>query len=318
MSDPSLLTHRHVEVFRAVMTAGSVTGAAEALSTSQPTISRELSRMESLLRLALFDRVRGRLRPTAQAYALFDEVERSYAGLERVADTASRLRQFTAGQLSIACLPAFAHALLPGACARFQAANPGVSVSVNPLESPSLEERLAAQAHDLGVTEHDGALAGAQATLLLELDEVAVLPAGHPLLSRGRLGARDFAGQAFVSFSPRDRYRHGVDKVFAEAGVDRQLAVETDSAVAVCAMVQHGLGLAIVNPLTALALAGPGIAVRPLAFSIPFRVFAVRPAHRPGNPLVARFEAALAAECAALRDAVARAWKSAGRRHRER
>jgi len=320
MSDPSLLTHRHVEVFRAVMTAGSVTGAAEALSTSQPTISRELSRMESLLRLALFDRVRGRLQPTAQAYALFDEVQRSYAGLERVADTALRLRQFTAGQLSLACLPAFAHALLPGACARFQAASPGVSVSVNPVESPLLEERLAAQAHDLGVTEHDGALAGAQARLLLELDEVAVLPATHPLLAKARLAPADFAGQPFVSFHPRDRYRQGVDKVFADAGVDRQLAVETDSAVAVCAMVRHGLGLAIVNPLTALALsgAGAGIAVRPLAFSIPFRVFAVRPAHRPGNPLVARFDASLAAECVALGDAVALAWERPARRVRAR
>jgi len=253
MPDASLLTHRHVEVFRAVMTAGSVTGAAEALFTSQPTISRELSRMETLLRLVLFDRVRGRLQPTAQAYALFDEVQRSYAGLERVADTALRLRQFAAGSLSLACLPAFAHALLPGACARFQAAHAGVSVSVNPYESPLLEERLAAQAHDLGVTEHDGALAGAQASLLLELDEVAVLPEGHPLAAKRRLVAADFAGQAFVSFHPRDRYRQGVDRVFAEAGVDRQLAVETDNAVAVCAMVRHGLGLAIVNPLTALA-----------------------------------------------------------------
>src|ERR1700739_221534 len=169
MSEPSLLTHRHVEIFRAVMTAGSVTGAAQALFPSQPTISRELSRMESLLRLALFDRVRGRLRPTAQAYALFDEVQRSYAGLERVADTALRLRQFTEGQLSLA--------VLPGACARFQAAHPGVSVSVNPYESPLLEERLAAQAHDLGLTEHDSALAGAPAERLLEVDEVAGLPA---------------------------------------------------------------------------------------------------------------------------------------------
>jgi DNA-binding transcriptional LysR family regulator len=318
MSETSPLTHRHVEVFRAVMTAGSVTGAADALFTSQPTISRELARMESLLGLTLFDRVRGRLQPSAQAYALFDEVQRFYAGLERVADTALRLRQFAEGQLSLACLPAFSHALLPGACARFQAAHPGVSVSVNPYESPTLEERLAAQAHDLGLTEHDSALAGAQARLLLELDEVAVLPAGHPLLARRRLSAGDFGGQAFVSFHPRDRYRQRVDKVFAQAGVDRQLAVETDSAVAVCAMVRHGLGLAIVNPLTALALATPGagIAVRPLAFSIPFRVFAVRPAHRPGNPLVARFEAALAAECEALRQAVALAWGSPRRRAR--
>ena len=309
------LTHRHVDVFRAVMTAGSVTGAAAALFTSQPTVSRELARMEYLLGFALFDRARGRLRPTAQAHALFEEVERSYAGLERVADTAVRLRQFTQGQLSLACLPAFAHALLPGACARFLQAHPGVSVSVNPVESPLLEERLAAQAHDLGVTEHEHGMAGAAATLLLELDEVAVLPAGHALLARRRLAARDFAGQPFVSFHPRDRYRQGVDKVFAEAGVERQLGVETDSAVAVCAMVRHGLGLSIVNPLTALALAGNGIEVRALAFAIPFRVHAVRPAHRPGNPLVERFEACLRAECDALARQVARAWggRRAGR-----
>src|ERR1700712_5643027 len=196
MPTPALLTHRHVEVFRAVMTAGSVTGAAEALSTSQPTVSRELARMESLLRLALFERVRGRLQPTAQAYALFDEVQRSYAGLERVADTALRLRQFTEGQLSLACLPAFSHALLPGACARLQKAHPGVSISVNPYESPLLEERLAAQARDLGLTEPDSALAGAQARLLLELNEVAVLPSGHPLLAKRRLAAADFAAQS--------------------------------------------------------------------------------------------------------------------------
>ena len=145
-----------------------------------------------------------------------------------------------------------------------------------------------------------------------------MLPSGHPLLGKKKLAVGDFAGQPFVSFHPRDRYRQGVDKLFADAGVERQLAVETDNAVAVCAMVRHGLGLAIVNPLTALALAGPGsgIAVRPLAFSIAFRVFAVRPAHRPGNALVARFEAALAAECAALRDAVAQAWARPARRGR--
>ena len=70
------------------------------------------------------------------------------------------------------------------------------------------------------------------------------------------------------------------------------------------------------NPLTALALATPGagIEVRPLTFTIPFRVFAVRPAHRPGNPLVGRFEAALQAECEALKAAVVRAWGRPRRR----
>ena len=306
------LTHRHVEVFRALMTAGSVTAAAQALFTSQPTVSRELARMEQLLRLPLFDRVRGRLRPTAQALALFDEVQRSYEGLERVVDTATRLRQFAQGQIAVAGLPAFAHALLPAACARFQAAHPGVSVSVTPLESPELERRLAEQAFDLGLAEHEPAAPGVESTPLLVADEVAVLPEGHPLASRRTLRLADFDGQAFVSFHPRDRYRQVVDALFEEAGVERRLAVETDSAVAVCAMVRHGLGLAIVNPLTAREMAGPGLVVRPLAVSIPFRVVLVRPLERPGNPLVARFAAALKAVASGRPEAAA----SAPRRRR--
>ena len=38
------IQHRHIEVFRAVMTAGSVTAAAALLHTSQPTLSRDLAR----------------------------------------------------------------------------------------------------------------------------------------------------------------------------------------------------------------------------------------------------------------------------------
>lgn len=85
-----MLTHRHVEVFRALMIAGSVTRAAELLHTSQPTVSRELARMEHSIGFPLFERIRGRLRPTMQALALYDEVRQSYAGLERVASAAAR------------------------------------------------------------------------------------------------------------------------------------------------------------------------------------------------------------------------------------
>ncbi len=75
------IQHRHIEVFRAVMAAGSLTAAAGLLHTSQPTLSRDLARLEQLLGYALFERERGRLKPTARARALFDEVERSFQGL---------------------------------------------------------------------------------------------------------------------------------------------------------------------------------------------------------------------------------------------
>lgn len=300
------ITHRHIEVFRALMTAGSVTAAAQALFTSQPTVSRELARLEQLLGMPLFERVRGRLQPTAQALALFEEVQRSYVGLERIVSTAARLRQFAQGQLSLVCLPAFSHALLPGACARFLARHPGVGVAIAQQESPYLEECLAAQSYDLGLGERDSAPSGTRQSLLIELDEVCVLPEGHPLLGKRVLQLKDFTGQPFISLAPDDPYRLLVDRLFDEQGVQRRQAVETHSAVSVCAMVKHGLGLAIVNPLTAMEQAGPGLAIRPLAVSIPFRVHLVRPLHRPANPLVDRFVQALREEVAHLRDGLKR------------
>ncbi|MCG7374119.1 LysR family transcriptional regulator [Pseudomonas luteola] len=42
-------TIRHIEIFRAVMRSGSVTGAARQLLSSQPIVNRQLTLLESLL-----------------------------------------------------------------------------------------------------------------------------------------------------------------------------------------------------------------------------------------------------------------------------
>ncbi len=104
---------RHIEIFHAVMTAGNLTEAARLLHTSQPTVSRELARFEKVLGLTLFERTRGRLHPTVQGLRLFEEVQRSWYGLDRIVSAAESLREFRQGELSIACLPVFSQSFLP-------------------------------------------------------------------------------------------------------------------------------------------------------------------------------------------------------------
>lgn len=287
------ITLRHIEVFRAVMTAGSVTGAAAMLHTSQPTVSRELARLEQLTRLVLFERVRGRLRATVQALALFEEVQRSYFGLERILDTAASLREFEHGQLSIACLPVFSQSLLPKVCQRFLARVPNASLSITPQESPLLEEWLSAQRYDLGLTEASQAPPGTERSTLMAVDEVCVLPAGHALSSKAVLTPGDFAGQPFISLSSQDTYRQQIDEVFRQASIERRRVLDTHSAASVCAMVREGIGLAIVNPLTALDFADQGLVMRPFSVSIAFTISLIKPLHRPTSPLVALFEETL-------------------------
>lgn len=288
MAPPSL-THRQIEVFRAVMATAQVTRAADRLGSSQPTISRELARLEQVLGMQLFERVRGRLRPTLRAQALLDEVERSYIGLDRIAATAQTLRAFAQGRLVIGCLPALSHALLPRAAASFVRQQPQAGLSITPQDSPLLEQWLSEQRFDLGLTEARQAPSATQLQPLLQADEVAVLPAGHPLLARRVLRPADFEGLPFVSLAPNDAYRQAVDAMFAAHAVQRTMVADTASAVSVCALVRQGLGVAIVNPLTALEMAGTALLVRPLSVSIPFHVSLVRPDLRPTNPLAAAF-----------------------------
>ncbi|MFG6433092.1 LysR family transcriptional regulator [Roseateles sp. LYH14W] len=280
------IQHRHIEVFRAVMTAGSVTGAAALLYTSQPTLSRDLARLEQLLGYALFERERGRLKATARACTLFDEVERSFQGLARVIERAKALGRAEDTALSVLSLPALSHALLPGALAALLGEHPAARVSITPAEPPLLEAWMGEQRFDLGLAEQATPLPGVRVEPVLEADEVAVLPAGHALVSRRRLALKDFAGLDFISLAEDDPYRREIDARFDAVGVQRRLRLQTHSAVAVCELVRAGLGVAIVNPLTAAACAGSGLAVRPLTVSIPYRVSALIPLHRPAQPLV--------------------------------
>ncbi len=284
------LTHRQLALFRAIMLHGNLGRAAESTGSSQPTLSRELARLEQVLGFALFDRVRGRLRPTVRALALMQEVERSFIGLEQIAARAQELRTQTTGRLRLACLPALAHALVPRALVHLAALHPDLAVSVQPLESPWLEQALSEQRFDVGLSEATEPPTGVALRSLLTVNEVAVLPRGHRLCAKAVLQPVDFANERFISLAAGDPYRSAIDQMFANAQVPRITTLETASAVAVCAMVRRGLGVAIVNPLTAAELASPELAgsdlvIRPLSVAIAFRVSLLLPQVAAPHPL---------------------------------
>ncbi|ELY4033438.1 LysR family transcriptional regulator [Cronobacter sakazakii] len=307
------VTLRHIEIFHAVMTAGNLTEAAALLRTSQPTVSRELARFEKLIGLSLFTRSRGRLHPTVQGLRLFEEVQRSWYGLDRIISAAESLRQFRQGELSIACLPVFSQSLLPLVLKPFLDSYPDVSLNIVPQESPLLEEWLSAQRHDLGITENTATPAGTERLTLLTLNEVCVLPAGHVLADKPQLTPQDFAGENYISLSRTDSYRQLLDSLFQEHNVQRRMVLETHSAASVCAMVRAGVGVSIVNPLTALDYAATGIVVRRFSVAVPFTVSLIRPLHRPASALVEAFSQHLQQQMKGLSDTLETMLVSPGR-----
>ena len=122
-----VLNLRDVEVFHAVMMTGGVSRAAGLLETSQPTVSRTIAKLETTCGFRLFDRVRGRLTPTREGQLLFAEVKANLVGLDRLKQTAVRIRELGDGVIRVASLAARGHGIVPRAIARFSRAHPNVS-----------------------------------------------------------------------------------------------------------------------------------------------------------------------------------------------
>jgi DNA-binding transcriptional LysR family regulator len=87
-----------------------------------------------------------------------------------------------------------------------------------------------------------------------------------------------------------------LDEDLYRLGINRKTVIETPTAVSVCQLVSKGAGIAIINPLTALDFIDHGLQIRPLNVSYPFTINILLPLHRPFNPFLDDFIAALEEE----------------------
>ncbi|CAN7584139.1 LysR substrate-binding domain-containing protein [Variovorax sp. LjRoot84] len=98
---------------------------------------------------------------------------------------------------------------------------------------------------------------------LISTRMVCVMPSDHPLAKRKRIRPADLAGERFVSHPYPLESRLHIDALFASYGIERRLQVETQVSVGVCAMVATGLGVSLVDPITALEHRGGGLTFLP-------------------------------------------------------
>lgn len=294
------LNLRQVEIFRAVMKFGTVTMAAAALGSSQPTITREILRLEEAVGFALFERRRQRLHPTARAMKLYHEVQSAFIGLERINESVNQLRGAYDDVLYISTLPAFAQTILPAAVERLCRSHPQVSIRIDSTD-PRDQSPISGFNFDIGLTESTHIVPDAEVISVGQFEQVCVLPEGHPLCARAVLEPADFAGMSFISLGEYDPYRRLIDRAFDAVGVQRHMRLSAQSSHAACELVRRGLGVTILNPLTALNYVGRGVELRRFRPLLRFSVSAVCPANRPAVATGQSFVRHLRAVCTEAR-----------------
>ena len=274
----------HFEAFRAVMLAGTVSGAAELLGRSQPAVSRLLDRLEYELGVTLFERRRGLISPTPMAHLLLDEVERAFVSLDVLRAAASRLARGEGAPINLAVMPALGINFMPQVLAKFREGWPKTKVILNVLMSVKVEEWAAAQQIDFGLAEIPFKRSGFDTEIFSRVPYVAAVPRGHPLADRERLGPGDLKDGPFISWTSFVSARQLLDQALESNNVRMDATYETTFSATAYEMVKCGIGVAVIDPYTAVQQLDDRVVLLPFAPAIPFNVALLRPQSRRLDP----------------------------------
>lgn len=265
----------------------TVTRASEMLHISQPATTRLLADLESSLGFKLFDRVKGRLYPTVEAQALYEEVQRSLAGVDRIARAADEIKNLRRGTLQIAAAPAIALSLLPHAIAGYLKTRPEAQISLAVHTSRTVVDMVVGQRCDVGIAILQMNHRSAHGEQLISTEMVCALPAGHPLCSLDTIRPTDLAGECFVAHPRSVHSRLQIDALFAAHGVELRIQMESQVAYAICSFVGAGAGVSVIDAITAWGYHGGGVVFKRFEPSIITDFALLTPSQRP-VPLLLR------------------------------
>lgn len=289
---------RQLEAFAAVMSTGSVTAAGRLLGRSQPAITRSIQELESELGFALFARSGPRVSPTERGFLLYEEVEPVLLGMQQIRASAAVIGREGSRSLNVVATPALAAGLVPAALA----ADPALPAQIH-LHSASPEKVVHAVltgAAEVGVTSLPLEHRGVAVHWIGEVQCVAALAADDPLAAADTVPLAACAERALVTMQNPYRLRQLVDRALQDAGIAVPRRIDTNTSLNALALVRAGLGLAVLEPVTAYGMPVDGVAVRPIDVPIPFHFCVITPQGRPPTPAVQSLTEQLALAAARL------------------
>lgn len=289
------MNFRHLEVFYAVMVNGTVTAAARQLGVSQPSVTTTLKQAEAGLDVQLFLREGGRLIPTEEARLLFDEAARAHDALAALTTMAEGLKLGRGGHVRIAAVPSLSLDLVPDAIAEFERRSDGFHYSIATLDTEVIIGQLDTRRgdHHVGFVFGYAPDAGLSCTGIGDIRLYAVLPAEWSLSDGDVINLQELNGHPYIGGFGGTAIGAERSRLLAEAGIEPLNVVRGHSHRVAGALVERGLGWAILDSLTVRGmLRGPNrqtFVVRRIPDAQSLRVCAVYPSQRQLSAAAALF-----------------------------
>jgi len=291
---------RQIEVFDAVYSTGSVTRAAERLCVSQPSVSKVLAHAEQQLGYRLFDRVKGRLVPTAEADQLYAHVRSVNMKVDQLRKIARNLVSADVGTIRIAATPAFGLRFLPRVIAAWRKAHPATFFSLFTRHHNEIIRGLLESRYDLGLAFEPQATPGLHGEILTR-GRMMVL-ARRDLEGALREGQGDtlslatLSEQPFIDLDQRGPLGELLARRIGESTISLNRVAEVETYHVARALVEEGVGVTITDEITARSGTATTLFSAALEPPCEYNISALYPDEAPPGRTLATFLAFLRGE----------------------
>lgn len=180
---------RQIRYFLEIVRQGSIVGAAETLSITQPAVSRTLADLEALLDVRLLDRSRSGVSLTPAGELFFQYATASNYALIKGVSKVSQIRTKARRAIRVGMLPTVASSILPKAIRQFKQLRVEVPVHVATGTNRMLTDGLRQGDLDFVIGRLGSAeeMTGLAFDLLFQEEMIAVVRKDHPLLAKEHL-----------------------------------------------------------------------------------------------------------------------------------
>jgi LysR family transcriptional regulator, transcription activator of glutamate synthase operon len=236
------------------------TRAAARGNVAQPALSRQIRKLEDELGVPLVDRTTRRVALTAAGRDMTERARRILEELDDARAASRRAVELLSGRIMIGMTQTPGPLRAARLLAAFHNRYPGVELAVREELSVVLADRLRGDELDLAFISAIDATArrGLQLHPLATEDLVLIVARDHPFATRDAVRMRDLRGERFVAFPPGATIRQTFERAAARAGFEPHVAFETNEISRTRALVEQGLGVALLPRSDTLA-PGPDV-----------------------------------------------------------
>ncbi|MDR3457065.1 MAG: LysR family transcriptional regulator [Verrucomicrobiae bacterium] len=259
------MNRNHLALFHAVAQAGGITRGAAAARVSQPAVSKQITELESALGVRLLERLPRGCELTEAGRILADHARRWCAMEQDAVRAIEEYRGLKRGRLALGASQTIGDYLLPPMLAEFHRRFPPIELRLQIANTRHIQQALLEGSIALGFTEGPAQEEELESIAFFQDDLVAIAPAGHPLLKKGRIPVRELCREPFILREEGSGTRAVVEQALRRKGIVIRPLLSLASPEAIKNAVAAGLGVAIVSRLiVSLELQAGSLGVIPL------------------------------------------------------